>query len=332
MGRRNRKQQHLAPAKEITTPQASATNFKLIIPRDVMDKINWWIWKADLEVSGFGSLDYDAKENTYTVRDAILLKQEVGRASAEIDPVSLGKAMFRMKDEPNALKWHWHSHVNMGVFWSNDDMEIIRSLGSQGWIFASVFNRKEEVKSAFFTRTEVMGKAHDLFVNDVPTIIQALHPHELYSAWDKEYDENVTVEKEWTSPMTPASTSLSTKASTTTSNVFLGNYDDQGWGEVKNCPSRREIYNPCFDKDLKSEHQQFVAIGELTQEECNFLREHSPNFAALYAKYIKREREINQELFDEELRAEMESEMEEGGVYDATHAGWRGDMYMGDYQ
>ena len=174
------------------TRAAVATDFKFIIPKDIYQKIMWWINKANFEVSGFGSLDWDKDTNTFTVRDAILLRQKVGPTSAEIDPAAMGKAMFMMKDQPNALKWHWHSHVNMGVFWSNDDMEIIRSLGQQGWIFASVFNKKEECKTAFLTQVEVFGRPHDLFVDDIKTTIMDYLPKEFTDQLDKEYDALVS--------------------------------------------------------------------------------------------------------------------------------------------
>src|SRR5690606_20505605 len=71
------------------------------------------------------------------------------------------------------------------------DMEIIRSLGQRGWILASVFNRKEEVRTAFLTTTQIFGRPHDVFVDEIPTFYLDNLSDELRLKLDKEYDEMV---------------------------------------------------------------------------------------------------------------------------------------------
>lgn len=288
---------------EVPRSVSQELKFKLIVPRDIMDKISWWMHKAENEVSGFGSLDFDEKTNTFTVRDAILLKQEVGPASAEIDPHAMAKAMFRMKDERNGLKWHWHSHVNMGVFWSADDMEIIRSLGQRGWILATVFNYAEEHRTAYFTQSRVpnpIGKdsiLHDVFMDDLPTTVINYIPKVLHEAWDAEYAENVTEEKMWRGGLPFGEWDyggdlIDATKSKGTDDVHLSdskiNYNDHGYAMSPGLPNGGILYNPCFDKELCLE-ERIEMIDEMDPDEIDFLEKHSISFQMLMRDYMVRE-------------------------------------------
>lgn len=300
-----------------------ATKFKLIIPRHVMDKINWWMRKTNKEVSGFGSLDFIPETNTFVVKDAILLKQKVAAASAEIDPNAMAKAMFRMKDDPNGLKWHWHSHVNMGVFWSGDDMDIIRSLGQRSWILATVFNYANEKKTAYLTQVPLPNpagepKAHDIFVDNIDTEVINYVPKEQYEAWDKEYDEHVTEEryhysggssagnhgltqyerrklaeaeadKSKTASVTPLLPGTTGEPRIKWSSGNGCSYDDHGYADIENWV-RDTIYNPCFDNQLKTDREKMDMIAEMAPDEIEVLIKLSPGFQGLLRQYNHRER------------------------------------------
>lgn len=298
------------------TAETSATKFKLIIPRHVMDKISWWMHRTTKEVSGFGSLAFDEETNTFTVKDAILLKQKVTSASAEIDPGAMAKAMFRMKDDPNGLKWHWHSHVNMGVFWSADDMEIIRSLGQRSWVLATVFNYRDERKTAYLTQVPVASplggtRPHDIFVDDIDTQVINYVPAATYNAWDAEYDEHVTemsyaynysektltpyqrrleLEKEEVKLLNERTEKPDTKFPGRP--YTSGTYDSHGYVDA---PGFRDgtIYNPCFDTMLVTQSDKLDAIAEMTPDEIDFLVECSPTFKELLRQYNVREARVS---------------------------------------
>lgn len=285
----------------VRTAAADAPKYKLIIPRDIMDKIMWWMHKTNKEVSGFGSLEFNAKTSTFKVKDAILLKQEVDSASTEIDPIAMNKAMFRMKDEPMGLKWHWHSHVKMGVFWSNDDMEIIRSLGQRGWILATVFNYAEESKTAYLTQVQVQApdgnmKPQDIFIDDIETKVINYVPSELYEAWDKEYDENVK-EAKWVGSYTHYKgqkdwVDLDDEEffNNYRNGTYNGNYspldcDDNGWAKVMGFRTDH-VYNPVFDKELKTREDRILAIFNMDQDEIEFVAKRSPAFELLKKEFL----------------------------------------------
>lgn len=270
-----------------------ACGFKLNVPEKVFEKIMYWINKASPnEVSGFGSLDFDVETREFTVRDAILLKQEVSGGSAEIDDAAIAKAMYEMREEPNALKWHWHSHPTFGVFWSGTDENLIRQLGQQGWIVATVFNCKRESRTAFLTTVELMGKPHDIFVDNFPLEVRQVVDTETQRIYDAEFDAKVTTvwanrqksyssghytkDKEYNGPyIAPIRKAIPTP-------IYPSEYDDYGYATVDG----EFIYNPIYDSSVKGRQQQFAMIDDMQDEEISFLRERDYGFANLMRAYV----------------------------------------------
>lgn len=274
----------------------------------------WFVHKSDHEVSGFGSLDFNPETGIFTVKDAILLKQEVGPTSTEIDPVALGKAMFELKDKPNALKWHWHSHVDMGVFWSGDDRTLIKNLGSQGWIVASVFNKKREIKSAFYAVMDVSimslaPQKKEIFLEDIDTKVQRYIDGDLAEAWDAEYDEHVTARSNVYSAYGNYGSS-SYSAGTSNLKGFvkkavrdidhlkdvpqftknqMGEYDERGYRwSIRH---DRFVYNPLYDEMINGNDNEVVAaIFTMDSDEVEsadlYWKDQKNEFRRLYNKAV----------------------------------------------
>lgn len=278
-------------------------DYKIVVPDAVFQKIMWWINKSEHEVSGFGSLDFDETSGVFLVRDAILMKQEVGPTSTEIDPVAIGKAMYEMRAEPNALKWHWHSHVNMDVFWSSDDRALIKNLGEKGWICATVFNKRREMKSAFYTMMEVKAmeqtRMKELFIDDIPTTIQRLLPAELWQAWDKSYEEHV---KPIVAKSYPHS-NFHNRREEVPKKGFIDKakrnvehlknfkqYDHDDDGFRYSYLHDRFLYNPMYDKSLKNEDDIIMMIQTMDHEEVDaakrFYENRNGEFEKLYDKAL----------------------------------------------
>jgi len=173
--------------------------FEISIPQDVHDKIIHWVNKSDKEVSGFGKVEIDKKTGVFKIIDAFLLEQEVGSAHTDICSKALSKLMFESKDSKGDLRWWWHSHVNMDVFWSAQDRETILDLGKQGWITASVFNKSEEVRSAVcykYTYSSVFGEGENTQLEDnITTTIILNRDQKEIDSWDKEFTEKVKERK-----------------------------------------------------------------------------------------------------------------------------------------
>lgn len=165
---------------------------RVVIDEDVYRKVMFWVDRArSQEVSGLGNVVVDEKNGVMRVVSAMLLPQKNQATHTEIDADAVAKAMFQNKDSPGELKWWWHSHVQMGVFWSGTDTTTIREWGDNGWVLATVFNQKREIRSAFYSkdgqRTPLGSTA--LFLDEIKTEIvgQTINSEE----WEKSYLDNV---------------------------------------------------------------------------------------------------------------------------------------------
>jgi len=170
---------------------------KIKIPHEVEQRIWHWVEKADFEVSGFGKVSYDSEQNAFIVHSVCLLKQEGGAAHTDIDPGSLSRAQYLLRDSPGDLRFWWHSHVNMGVFMSAQDRKTVEEMGEQGWCLAVVYNKRRERKSAISYSYQTSFKRALAYQEDLPIeTVMSAPTLEQIAAWDAEFDENV-IKKSW---------------------------------------------------------------------------------------------------------------------------------------
>ena len=159
---------------------------KVIIDDIVYQKIMHFVDKSSVEVSGLGKIVITEDGNIRVV-DAMLLPQRNTATTTNIEPQDVGKAMFLMKDTEGDLRFWWHSHVNMPVFWSGTDQDTIVKLAEGGWFVSTVFNKKREMRTCIATSEPFFG-----IIDDVRTEISRKIDSKLLSEWDKEYKEKVT--------------------------------------------------------------------------------------------------------------------------------------------
>jgi hypothetical protein len=188
-----------------TVKVRNGTNFDLIIPRHINDQVMYWVNKSTKEVSWFGTLDFDKELQRFTVKKVYLLKQEVTGSTTDINEDAMAELMWQVhKEDPmSELRWWGHSHVDMPVFWSGEDKNTIRQLGYNGWILATVFNKKHERRTAFCAPTEVLGNEHEIFVDEIPTSVQYTLDESQEQIWASEY-EQLVLEKKPPEPAKPA--------------------------------------------------------------------------------------------------------------------------------
>lgn len=172
------------------------------LTKKAYDKIMYIVGKCDKEVSGFGTTTYNDKTKDFTVHDIFLLDQEVGSAHTDIDAASLNRLAYQCTKNKvkGELNYWWHSHVNMSVFWSGQDKQTIEDLGKNGYIVASVFNKKAEIRSAVCAKSVTPFGESLFFRDEVSTNILDYYPANLVTQWDKEIKEKVK-EKVYTPPM-----------------------------------------------------------------------------------------------------------------------------------
>lgn len=152
----------------------------------VHQKVMHWVLNTDKEISGLGKIIKEG--DSFRVIDAILLPQRNTQSTTDIEPEDVGKAMFELRETPGELRWWWHSHVNMGTFWSGTDDDTMEKLSAPGWFIHSVFNKQWNVRTAF-----QMGKPFNYRIDEIPLNVN--HPNisaEMKALWDEEVKKNVT--------------------------------------------------------------------------------------------------------------------------------------------
>lgn len=166
---------------------------QVILNNHVHRKIMHFVNKSNYEVSGLGTVLVE-DGGILRVTEIMLLPQKNGMTHTDIEPEDVGKLMFQLKDAPGDLRFWWHSHVDMDVFWSGTDMDTIRKIGAGGWFLSTVFNKRNEMRSAFYGvdgRKTPWGIS-PLFEDKLETIIAPALNAEA-AEWDAEYEKNVTV-------------------------------------------------------------------------------------------------------------------------------------------
>lgn len=257
----------------------------------VMNKIMHWMKAAaPKECSGYGSIEFDPKTQKFTVVDATVLNDGVSGAYTEISPEKMGKLMNKLRHS-NSTRWWWHSHVNMGAFWSGTDKDTIIELGQKGWQVATVFNLRRELRTAMCTRVEVLGNPHDMFVDEIPTTIMHSIPKELMDQWDKEFEEiktpapvkSIYPPSSYSYPpyyrsgaVTPMSGAIRTRS---TGGLSDHEWDESGFARIDG----ETVYNPARDWEITYqecvEEMQGMEPGEVAA-----LMQYDQMFSNIYLK------------------------------------------------
>lgn len=255
-----------------------ADEFEFVIPEKVYKKVMYMVDRAGKdEISGFGTVRFNEETGVFTAVDAYLLKQTVSGGSTEMEAAAIARELFLRKEEPGALKWHWHSHVQMGVFWSGTDMNLIRQLGGRGWLLATVFNQHRAYRTAFFQPVELMGRRHDMFVDEIPTRIFDTYAPHLAAKYEKEFEASVKKSK-WVSLPKWKGTQSADEV------VELRDEDWSEYGFAKG-ETNKGIYNPFRDSSLKSREEHEFALKEMDDDEIAMLRRRDPDFGRRFHKH-----------------------------------------------
>jgi hypothetical protein len=161
----------------------------IFIPYKIYEQIQFYVDKSEVECSGLGKVVISP--TGYQVTEVCLLKQENTGVHTEIDANAVTKAMFTLRNSEGGLYFWWHSHVNMGVFWSGTDKATIEEIGANGLCVAVVFNKKNERKGAVWLKGHELSP--NLYFDDIPVKIE----HDGASAetkalWSKDFEEKCT--------------------------------------------------------------------------------------------------------------------------------------------
>ena len=116
---------------------------KIIFTDEAADKIWELVDACDKEIAWHGLVKKE--KNTYTIYDILVFPQEVTASTATAKEEEYVMWMNELDDETfNHMRFHGHSHVNMGVTPSGVDTEYQETLANtvQDFYIFGIFNKK----------------------------------------------------------------------------------------------------------------------------------------------------------------------------------------------
>jgi hypothetical protein len=161
-------------------------------------KVNYIVEQCSSEIAWLGIVD-QLTDGNYLITKIYIPKQEVTGVTAEIDHDSMAKLVLKVMDDGydvEQLRYHGHSHVNMGVVPSAVDQDHIAGYleGDQcDFFLRSINNKKGEMKMDIFDkRLGVSGVAYQCVNTE---IWESCQTQEWYDAVDAEIKENALAPK-----------------------------------------------------------------------------------------------------------------------------------------
>jgi hypothetical protein len=163
------------------------TNLNALITPEAKQMLDLYVDLAQDEVSGLGIVSLT--NGQFCIEKIYLLKQECSTSETELDPEAISLLMTEMmknEEDPGKLKLWWHSHANMGVFWSTTDEATAGKFGN-GWMLSVVANKKREYK----VRLDIYDPVH-VVLDDINLVVSMPVSDELRKLAEEEVKEKIT--------------------------------------------------------------------------------------------------------------------------------------------
>ena len=118
----------------------------------VAQKIWMWTELASGEVSALGMVEELRDTQTgivagLRVTDIFLIKQISTDAETELDPKAVAGLMLELEQagqDVSRLRFWWHSHGSLSVFWSDQDESCVSDLANGEYLLSLVVNKRRE--------------------------------------------------------------------------------------------------------------------------------------------------------------------------------------------
>jgi len=186
---------------EVTLPFG---DLELFVPKKSWDKIiNYAKAAKDLEISGFADCKYDKELGQIIVGEVYLLEQSVGGATVHMDEEAVSK--FNMELVKKGVKqlpqiW-WHSHVDMGAFFSGTDQETSEQLRNDSYSVSLVVNKRGDSHARMYINTKIqvqsMGEnfVHEDWVDISDLTVRTEHEDKIPQAIIDEVEKKIHQKK-----------------------------------------------------------------------------------------------------------------------------------------
>lgn len=148
---------------------------RVVIPEAVWKRLLAYIQACPLEVGGLGTVE--VRGDALVIDEIFLLEQEVTAAETKLDPAAVARFIAGFAGEgrdPSRLKFWWHSHADMEVFWSATDLATIRELSEGGYLVSLVGNHRGATKTRLTLRTPLELSVDNLAFQIEPALDPAL--------------------------------------------------------------------------------------------------------------------------------------------------------------
>ena len=122
---------------------------KLMISSQAHEKLRAFVTLVDTEISGMAK-SIITPDKDVVITDFIIFDQEVTGATTIISDESQAKFIYELtKANADPSEWNvwWHSHCDMGVFWSGTDDKTIEEHTAQSYLISLVTNKKGDLKA-----------------------------------------------------------------------------------------------------------------------------------------------------------------------------------------
>lgn len=121
---------------------------KVLIKREHFAKLLAYAKLCKSELGGFGRIVMTDNGNL-EVTSIYLVKQHANGATCELDADAIGMLEYESRNDSGELALWWHSHVDMGVSPSTQDIETMNKMGANGRCLMLVINRKGETTAQY---------------------------------------------------------------------------------------------------------------------------------------------------------------------------------------
>ena len=130
--------------KPLVTMPTSLEDLKVYILEDVYREIYYQMHSFSAEVSGL--LLAELRDGEVYVIGQEFYGQYSSAAHTELDPVFTANLTNKYINHPEIIKGFWHSHCNMGVSPSTDDLNNpFNFLGFSDWVVSIIINFAEDI-------------------------------------------------------------------------------------------------------------------------------------------------------------------------------------------
>lgn len=177
---------------------------KVTIPIKSYQKLCAYIDLAKGEITGFADVEIDSEKLLFKIGEIYLIKQIATGGECEMDADDIAEFNYEyLKKNPDTeilpRVW-WHSHDNLGAFFSTTDDDTIKEFSNGTFMLAIVGNKDHDFKINLS-----VYEPFEFIFEDLPLIID----HDVYTNTDeveKEIKDKVTSTNHIPDKTTPNST------------------------------------------------------------------------------------------------------------------------------